>query len=63
MGGGFLMVPARIVQAGAPFLFGLAVERCGGAALWLSATLAVLAFLALAALAALAAGMNRSGDA
>ena len=57
---GFLMVPARIVQAGAPFLFGLAVERWGGAALWLSATLAVLAFLALAALAA---GMKRSGDA
>lgn len=57
---GFLMVPARIVQAGAPFLFGLAVERWGGAALWLSATLAVLAFLALAALAE---GMKRSGDA
>ena len=57
---GFLMVPARIVQAGAPFLFGLAVERWGGAALWLSATLAVLASLALAALAA---GMKRSGDA
>jgi len=27
---GFLMVPARIVQAGAPFLFGIALERWGG---------------------------------
>lgn len=49
---GWLMVPARIVQAGAPLLFGLAVERWGGAALWLTGALGVAAFLALAVLAA-----------
>lgn len=47
---GLLMVPARIVQAGAPFLFGLAVERWGTGALWLSATLGMLACFAVAAL-------------
>ena len=49
---GWLMVPARIVQAGAPFLFGLAVERWGGQALWLSGALGIVAFVALAILAA-----------
>ncbi|MDQ0012551.1 MFS family permease [Variovorax boronicumulans] len=44
---GFLMVPARIVQAGAPFLFGLAVERWDDGALWFSALLGLSAFLAL----------------
>lgn len=48
---GFLMVPARIVQAGAPFLFGLAVQRLGVGALWLSAGLALAACLALGRLA------------
>ncbi|CAN7765524.1 MFS transporter [Pseudorhodoferax sp. LjRoot39] len=49
---GFLMVPARIVQAGAPFLFGLAVERLGVGALWVSAGLGLAACLALTRLAA-----------
>ncbi|WP_454906112.1 MFS transporter [Variovorax gossypii] len=44
---GFLMVPARIVQAGAPFLFGIAVERWGDGALWFSAALGLSACLAL----------------
>ncbi|MCR6478465.1 MFS transporter [Variovorax sp. ZS18.2.2] len=44
---GFLMVPARIVQAGAPFLFGIAVERWGDSALWFSAMLGLSACLAL----------------
>ncbi|WP_457977715.1 MFS transporter [Ectopseudomonas composti] len=48
---GFLMVPARIVQAGAPFLFGLAVERLGVGALWVSAGLSLAACLALTRLA------------
>ena len=48
---GWLMVPARIVQAGAPFLFGLAVQRWGVGALWFSAILAILACLAVAVLA------------
>ena len=48
---GFLMVPARIVQAGAPFLFCLAVERLGVGALWISAGLGLAACLALSRLA------------
>lgn len=48
---GLLMVPARIVQAGAPFLFGLAVERLGVGALWISAVLGSVACLALTRLA------------
>ncbi|MNY79232.1 hypothetical protein D3C86_2197800 [compost metagenome] len=49
---GFLMVPARIVQAGAPFLFGMAVERWGDGALWLSAMLGLSACLALVVMTA-----------
>jgi len=49
---GFLMVPARIVQAGAPFLFGMAVERWGDGALCFSAVLGLSACLALLALMA-----------
>ena len=44
---GWLMVPARIVQAGSPFLFGLAVANWGSQALWLSSLLALSAFAAL----------------
>ncbi len=47
---GLLMVPARIAQASAPWLFGLALEVWGGGALWLSAGLALIAFTALLAL-------------
>lgn len=49
---GMLMVPARVVQAAAPFLFGMAVERWGDGALWISAMLGLCACLALAAMAA-----------
>lgn len=49
---GFLMVPARIVQAGAPFLFGVAVERWGDGALWLSSILGLSACLALVVMTA-----------
>lgn len=45
---GLLMVPARIVQAGAPFLFGLAAARWGAGSLWFSAALGVAACMALA---------------
>ncbi|MNN95083.1 hypothetical protein D3C81_2138300 [compost metagenome] len=41
------MVPARLVQAGSPFLFGMAVARWGVGALWLSSLLGLSAFLAL----------------
>lgn len=44
---GLLMVPARVLQAGAPFLFGLCIERWGVNALWLSAFLGLTAVVAL----------------
>ena len=44
---GWLMVPARIAQAGSPFLFGMVVANWGGQALWLSSLLAMSAFAAL----------------
>ena len=44
---GLLMVPARIAQALAPWLFGLCLERFGLAALWLTGGLGMLALLAL----------------
>lgn len=47
---GLLMVPARFAQALSPWLFGLALDRFGGAALWFSAALGALAFVALMAL-------------
>jgi predicted MFS family arabinose efflux permease len=47
---GLLMVPARIAQALAPWLFGIFLERWGAGSLWLSAGLGLLAFLALLAL-------------
>lgn len=47
---GLLMVPARILQALAPWLFGLALDRWGAGALALSAAAGVLALVALFAL-------------
>lgn len=47
---GLLMAPARFVQALSPWLFGLALDRFGGGALWFSAALGALAFVALMAL-------------
>ena len=44
---GWLMAPARVVQAGSPFLFGLALASWGSYALWLSVLLALSAFMAL----------------
>jgi hypothetical protein len=44
---GWLMVPARIAQALAPFVFGLALDRWGAGALWLSGAIGVAAFGAL----------------
>jgi predicted MFS family arabinose efflux permease len=47
---GVLMVPARIAQALAPWLFGLCLDRWSTRALWLSGSLGVLGFVALLAL-------------
>ena len=44
---GLLMVPARVAQAGAPWLFGVALDRWGAGALMLSATIGACAWLAL----------------
>ncbi|KLN56463.1 MFS transporter [Variovorax paradoxus] len=44
---GLLMVPARLLQAGAPFLFGLLVQGWGERALWASAFLGLTAAGAL----------------
>ena len=44
---GWLMVPARIAQALAPWLFGLCLDRWGVQALWLSSALGLVAFVAL----------------
>lgn len=44
------MVPARLAQALAPWLFGVCLQRWGAGALWLSTLLGLLAFGALMAL-------------
>lgn len=44
---GWLMMPARVAQAFAPLLFGLALAHWGAQALWLSAALGLSAFVAL----------------
>ena len=49
---GLLMVPARLAQALAPWLFGFAVESLGRGALWLSGALGLLVLLALCLLQA-----------
>jgi predicted MFS family arabinose efflux permease len=48
---GRLMVPARIAQALAPWLFGVCLDRWGVGALWLSGTLGVIGFVSLLGLA------------
>ena len=49
---GWLMVPARIAQAMAPWLFGLLLDRWGANAVWFSAGLGVLALASLSLLRA-----------
>lgn len=44
---GLLMVPARVAQAFAPLAFGLAIDRFGGGALWLSAGVGLIGLAAL----------------
>jgi len=47
---GLLMVPARVAQASAPWLFGLCLDRWGAGALWLSGSIGLMAFGALLAM-------------
>lgn len=49
---GILSAPARLLQAGAPLLFGLLMEQFGAGALWLTTGLCFAAFAALFALRA-----------
>lgn len=49
---GWLMMPARVAQAAAPFLFGLALDSWGANALWLSGGIGMAAFGALGTLKA-----------
>lgn len=49
---GWIMAPARVAQAAAPLLFGMAVVRWSSGALWLTAALGLLACLLLQAMAA-----------
>lgn len=49
---GWLMVPARVAQALAPFLFGIVLDPLQGRALWVTAGVGVAAFVALLALRA-----------
>ena len=58
---GVLMVPARIAQAAAPWLFGLCLDRWGGGAMGLSAALGLVAFAALLALRAPGAADGPAG--
>ena len=44
---GMLMVPARIAQASAPFVFGVLIDRWGAGALWVSSGLGLVSFVAL----------------
>ena len=44
---GWLALPARVTQAAAPFVFGLALQRWGAGALWLSGALGLSAGAAL----------------
>jgi len=43
---GLLMVPARVAQASAPWLFGILLDRFGAGALWFSSALGLAAFAA-----------------
>jgi len=49
---GWLMVPARIAQALAPWLFGIFLDRWGADALWISAGVGLIAFASLCLLRA-----------
>jgi predicted MFS family arabinose efflux permease len=44
---GLLMVPARVAQAFAPLVFGLAIDRFGGGALWVSTGVGLVGLAAL----------------
>lgn len=44
---GLMMVPARVAQAFAPVLFGMALDRVGASALWLTTLLGLAALAAL----------------
>ncbi|HEY4958974.1 MAG TPA: MFS transporter [Caldimonas sp.] len=56
---GWLMVPARVAQALAPWLFGIFLARWGVNAIWISAGVGLLAFASLWMLRAPSHGVDR----
>lgn len=60
---GLLMVPARVAQALAPWLFGIALDQWGSGAVGLSSTIGVLALLALFSLQTPSADAPQSAQA
>ena len=46
---GWIALPGRVVSALSPWVFGLAIERWGSDAIWLSASIGLGAFLLLLA--------------
>ena len=59
---GLLMAPARFVQAGAPFLFALAIDHMGAAVLMLSGVLGLVSFISLMALRPPTHGVQRANS-
>ncbi len=57
---GWLMVPARIAQALAPWLFGILLDHWGARAIWASAAIGAVAFASLWALRAPPLAINPS---
>jgi len=49
---GWLNAPARFLQAGAPFVFGLMLDKWGFAAVMFTAAISLMSFAALLALRA-----------
>jgi hypothetical protein len=49
---GWMMMPARVAQALAPVLFGVALQHWGVQAMWISSALGLMAFAALMAIRA-----------
>jgi hypothetical protein len=47
-----MMMPARVAQALAPVLFGVALQHWGVQAMWISSALGLMAFAALMAIRA-----------
>ncbi|HEU4459955.1 MAG TPA: MFS transporter [Methylibium sp.] len=59
---GLLMVPARLAQALAPWVFGMLLDRFGAGSLWVTAALGMMALVALLLLPRLDASVQASDE-